>query len=351
MKTERLVALCKGIAHRVRDLIPRSANRRLAEGGEHSEWLTGTIPSHVKLLHTLVRSASSAPHGGVVAGRFGGTLDKFSLEHKKKKFFGTKYTYEHKTLHDMKRIILQFLNTYNPDMRYRTPDEEKNFALQLGQALADYLNNQGFRRAVNREGRLKYLEWDGGRIFDDLNSDLLEHQRMMKYNISPGAFTNVKSDLILHEKYVIGNARNAIRFRIGNCEEVASVAFVMLLLGKRSRDTIISTGRREIPVELVYSKSPTGGDAHFFVVVDRANIGEAAINGTKGDWATDPQTVVCDPWISDIGVGGRLAGDDPELDNIRDWIFEADLCVRAAGVLGAGCPSLKPSDEPLFYLP
>lgn len=351
METERLAELCNNIAHRVRVLIPRSSNRRLAESGDRSEWLTGTIPSHVKLLHNLVRTSSSAPGGNLPAGKFGGALDKFTLETKKKTFFGTKYKYEHKTVRDLKRAVKQFLDTHNPDMSYRSALEEKNFEAQLGQALADYLNSQGFRRATTQNKKTRYLNWEGHRIFDDLNSDLLEHQRMMKYSVRYNEFTNINIDMNLPIKYVTGNARNSIRFRIGNCEEVASVAFVMLLLGKRSAHSVIDTSGRDIPVELVYSKSRAGADAHFFVIVDRRNVGEGPINDTKEDWAQEPHTVACDPWISDAGVGGDLLGGDNTLDDLRHWIAEADLRVRAAGTLGQGCPGLKVTDEHLFFLP
>jgi hypothetical protein len=150
-------------------------------------------------------------------------------------------------------------------------------------------------------------------------------------------------------KYIIGHARSALRFRVGNCEEVASTAYVMLTLGKKSAGELVDTGDEAVPVELVYIKTSDGA-AHFFVIMNRTMGEEGSIEESKSGWLQDDDTIICDPWISDIGLGGRITDNAPAMRELRSWIEDATICVRATTNLASGSAFIKDADEPKFYI-
>lgn len=358
MNTDQLARLAKAVARNVRQAIPRSANRRWSEEQGKSTWLQNQdeIPSHVRLLHTLVRTASAPnPQATVNAmnRKIGGSLDMLTKQRKKKVLgFTYKTKYDPVTVRELKRIILEFMNAEGIDLRYRTHDDELRYCNDFGNRLAQYLNNRGYRKFVSGNGGGNRVMWSGDRVISNLNSDLLEHQRMGKYNVDMRSFGDTGAALTLPVEYVLGNARNALKFHIGNCEELASVAFAMLLLGKRSQHEAIATGDRPIPMELAYIKSPPPESAsHFFVILNRANFDTSFIEDDKDDWAADPDTVICDPWISDIGLGGSVTKNSADMEELRDWIAHSRICVRATAEIGGNQGMIRAKDERLFYIP
>lgn len=357
MDTEQLARLAKGVAKRVRIAVPRSANRQWSEEQQGSTWLQrqDEIPSHVRLLHTLVRTASRPnPHMAVNAlnRKIGGSLDKIT-KMRKKKVLGITYKtkYDPVTVHDLKRIILDFLNAEGVDLRYQNREDELRYCQDIGDRLARYLNNHGYRKFIEDDRGGNRVRWTGDRVLDNLNSDLLEHQRMSKYNVDMRSFGDPSAALTLPLEYVIGNARNALKFHIGNCEELASIAFGMLLLAKRSQHEPIDTGDRLIPMELAYIKSPPPENAsHFFVVLNRPNFDTSFIEDDKDEWVTDPDTVICDPWISDTGLGGLVTKNSAEMRELRDWIAQSRICVRATAAVGDHQGMIRAKDERNFYI-
>ena len=355
MEIGELAKLAKRVAKKVRIRIPRSSNRTITEEGGASDWLHNPdkIASHVRLLHNLVRTVSTRSDtmpNNVSTQKIGGPLDKI-VRKRKTKFlcFPGKTKYDGVTVSDLKRIILQFIQSEGIDMSYRTREAELAYADEFGNKLATYLNNRGYRKIVDNNGHISRVDWQGSRVIDNLNSDLIEHLRLSKFGISDNNFANTNVALQLPLKYIIGNARNALKFHIGNCEECASAAFLMLLLGKDAQGEAIDTGGQAYPVELVYIKSPEGA-AHFFVVVNRQDFDTETINGNKDDWPADDATIICDPWISDVGLGGRVTSANETMGELRNWIEESSICVRATGYVGQGVASMKQKDEPLFYL-
>lgn len=358
MNTDQLARLAKTVARNVRQAIPRSANRQWSEEQGKSTWLQNQdeIPSHVRLLHTLVRTASSPNPGATVNAmnrKIGGALDMLT-KRRKKKVLGITYKtkYDPVTVRDLKRIILEFMNAEGIDLRYQNRDDELRYCRDFGDRLATYLNNRGYRKFVSNANGGNRVLWSGDRVIDNLNSDLLEHQRMGKFNVDMRSFGDTGADLTLPLEYVLGNARNALKFRIGNCEELASVAFAMLLLGKRSQHESIDTGDRAISMELVYIKSPPPERAsHFFVVLNRPNFDTSFIEDDKDNWAVDPETIICDPWISDTGIGGPITKNSAEMRELQGWIFQSDICVRATAQLGGHLGMIRAKDERSFYIP
>jgi hypothetical protein len=135
------------------------------------------------------------------------------------------------------------------------------------------------------------------------------------------------------------DAKNAVRYRVGNCGENTSLAFVMFAEypgpnGDSKLPDLDPTPVNRPLIEKVEATTP--GD-HAFVVVNRAS----------GD-IRDPKTwmkadvVICDPWwfhsgdallahVSSIDDGGEKKG---LLDYIKR--YSQFLCVRGSGRLGGG---------------
>ena len=99
-------------------------------------------------------------------------------------------------------------------------------------------------------------------------------------------------------------------------------------------------------------KSPPPESAsHFFVILNRPNFDTSFIEDDKDNWAVDPDTVICDPWISDTGLGSSITKNSAEMRELCDWIFQSRICVRATAQLGGHLGMIRAKDEHFYYIP
>ncbi len=140
-----------------------------------------------------------------------------------------------------------------------------------------------------------------------------------------------------------GNAKNAIRYEIGNCVECASLAFVMFMeykgpsKGSDLPQLDAVAGKRPM-VEKACVSNP--GDHHFVLINRNTSIPIEAID----QWSTD-DVIICDGWWFKDGDAKMLSG---HTHGLRQEILEnkAGLQVSLALPLGSGHSSHFQSKYP-----
>lgn len=105
--------------------------------------------------------------------------------------------------------------------------------------------------------------------------------RAAKQKVAEGQHRDGTYRTFLH--FVENNARNSIKYGLGNCEELSSIAFLLLLECPKKY-----TNGETIRVEKINISSP--GD-HCFIVIGRDKHSNLRDPNTWG-----PNAVICDPW-------------------------------------------------------
>jgi len=132
------------------------------------------------------------------------------------------------------------------------------------------------------------------------------------------------------------NAKNAMRFKIGNCVECASLAFCMLMeYGGANGDAALpdlpAAPANRPMVEKAKVSNP--GDHHFVLINRNPSIAIADLS-----WMDNPDVIICDPWwFTDDGGDAHFIASRKAKD-VRDEIRanKAGLAVDLALPLGSG---------------
>ena len=117
----------------------------------------------------------------------------------------------------LKAAVLD-ISTHNKrvDLSYEGGlDAENAYPKRFAIDLADYLNKNGFRH--------KSHKYQADKVLYQVKAAFSEYQRMWKYNVHPHTYSNTASTVLstfeFDIKYILGNVRNALRFKIGKCAD------------------------------------------------------------------------------------------------------------------------------------
>jgi hypothetical protein len=330
IKPDQLAALALRVANQVRRQIPRSSNRFLDPDVGATDWLhdEGKI-EYTNFIQICARIKAKGPTQDVIQ-----KVTKIP-----RLCIFTKKVSSDASVRELKDAVLDFLQTGrvdgNPiDLGYKPGmAAEKEYSQKFGAALATYLNAKGFRKGT--------AKFTGDDVMKNVRLEILANDR----GIQAGA-----ANLPIPLKYVGSSAKNAFRFGVGNCEECGCAAFAMLLTLSASDGTSVAVDDADrVRVELVHGKSE--GSGHFFVLLNRAGTVDVFDDFTR--WFADPTVIVCDPWITDDGVGGPVTSTSNGMMELRRFLKPDSkpgpdyLKVRSTGYLGKN-DGLK--DDPGFHL-
>jgi hypothetical protein len=332
IKADQLAALAQRVANQVRRQIPRSSNRYLDPEVGATDWLhdEGKI-EYTNFIQVCARIKAKGP-----------TQDAIKKVTKETRFcIFTKKVSGDASVRELKDAVLDFLQTGridgNPiDLGYKPGmAAEKEYSQKFGAALAIHLNTMGFRDGATR--------FTADNVMKRVRLEILANDR----GIQAGG-----ANLPIPLKYVSSSAKNAFRFGVGNCEECGCAAFAMLLtLSTDDGKPIVEVDDADrVRVELVHGKSENSG--HFFVLLNRTGTLDVFDDFTR--WFAEPTVIVCDPWITDEGVGGPVTSNSNGMLELRRFLKPDSkagpdyLKVRSTGYLGKN-DGLK--DDPGFHLP
>lgn len=209
--------------------------------------------------------------------------------------------------------------------RYRKLIDDVNFDLKMHSGLSESVIDGAVKRAIERQGL----------TVNEVLAALKSDQRADKtHHKSTGMFSwFTTGDVVTPMEKQEANAKNAVRYRVGNCGENASLAFVMFA------EYPGPNGDHQLPdldpvllnrplIERVAASNP--GD-HAFVVVNRA----------AGD-IQDPNTwmranvIICDPWW--FHDGDALLANDRTGENagLIDYITGHRTGLKVTGKIRLG---------------
>jgi hypothetical protein len=237
MDKDKLLKLSRDIAKKTRKLIPRSDNR-IGEFGpfglEGSAWDTSGAPDYLYFQLLAQRSRKTV-------GR--------------------------RTVYDLNK---------NTALGYKTEE-------------MDAATNKAFwERAVSeiiKDNDPWVQNTPGTEIKEKINTALREE---LKAKTRSAKTLHKDRHAVLALEQAEADAKNAVRFRVGNCGECASLAFVMFA---EYAEADLPKDEKDRPmVERVEASNP--GDHSFIVInrnctVDIQNVDE---------WSRNPNTIICDPW-------------------------------------------------------
>ena len=253
----------------------------------------------------------------------GATQQKVTVVSTQKRWLRKKTTHSEVSIKELKRAVLDFVDNGKVDgkpldLRYKPGlVEEKAYSEKFGSALASWLNAKGFRR----DGE----PFTGENVMNALHSQFFPNDRYMQESKKNG------TEAPFPMGYVTSSAKNAMRFGVGNCEECGCSAISMLLSNSE-----LTKGAGDARIELIEAK--VAGDSHYFVLLNRSG----ATNPLQdfANWFNDPNVVVCDPWVTDRGVGGKITSNSGGMRELREYLQPdlntrpSILRVRWEGVLG-----------------
>jgi hypothetical protein len=183
---------------------------------------------------------------------------------------------------------------------------------------------------------------DTGIDIDKMERDLKAARRADKTHHKPTpeqARSSLQGDRVTPLEVHKANAKNAVRYRIGNCGENASLAFVMFAEypGPKGDHTLPDLDRDLNQRPRVEKCSCTGRDYdHAFVVVNRpaGNISNTA------SWFTGT-VIICDSWWFHEGDALLASDRTGEKNDLLEYIEDAasDGCLKLSGAeirLGQG---------------
>jgi len=331
IQPDQLTALAQRVANQVRRKIPRSSNRFLDSDAGGTDWLIdeGKI-EYTNFIQVCARIKATGP-----------TQDVIKKVTKETVFcMFTKKVSVDASVRELKAAVLDFLQRghidgspinldYKPGMA-----AENEYSQKFGAALAIHLNTMGFRNGA--------VTFTAENVMRRVMLEIMQNDR----GIQAG---NAKLPIPLN--YVCSSAKNAFRFGVGNCEECGCAAFAMLLtLSTVDAQPITEVeDADQVRVELVHGKSE--GSGHFFVLLNRTGTLDVFEDFTR--WFADPGVIVCDPWITDEGVGGPVTSTSNGMLELRRFLKPDSkagpdyLKVRSTGYLGKN-EGLK--DDPGFHL-
>lgn len=310
-----LIEISDRIAKHIRTKIPRSYNRIRTAPQTNTEWVTNiTTTPYASLVGSLVRMS-------ITTDTSQWHEDKF------KKSIAC-----NKSPSEVKQAIRSFLQLgvvggSAVNLSYKDSKQaEKDYGEKFFAALALKLNASGFRWGEGRDAQLKNAKDASITVVTYLSQTdrmyLDRYQVNLTLNNTPMPFT-----------YIRALSKSAMEFKVGNCEECACAAFAMFLRFKDTQDQPLHNAPGQIRVELVKAKTGVGG-GHFFVLLNRP---ETEIKPAFQTWFNNRDVIVCDPWISDKGVGGIITSVHPAIQELREYLVEEGnagpniLHVRAAG--------------------
>lgn len=208
---------------------------------------------------------------------------------------------------------------------YRKLVDEINFDIKMHSGELESVIDRAVTRAIERKG------FTVNQVLSALNSDKRadkthhKSKGMFSWFTTGDAVTNME----IHE----ANAKNAVRFRVGNCGENASLAFVMFAeypgpngdIQLPDLDPVLA---QRTLVERVAASNP--GD-HAFVVLNRApgNIQD------PDTWMT-ANVIICDPWW--FHDGDALLSNDRTGENagLIDYIKGHPTGLKVTGKIRLG---------------
>lgn len=209
--------------------------------------------------------------------------------------------------------------------RYRKLIDDVNFDLKMHSGLSESVINGAVKRAIERQGL----------TVNEVLAALKSDQRADKtHHKSTGMFSwFTTGDVVTPMEKQEANAKNAVRYRVGNCGENASLAFVMFA------EYPGPNGDIQLPdldpvllnrplIERVAASNP--GD-HAFVVLSRP----------PGD-IQDPDTwmtanvVICDPWWFHDGDALRANDRTGENAGLIDYIKGHKTGLKVTGKIRLG---------------
>jgi hypothetical protein len=240
MDKEKLLRLAKNYAKKTRRLIPRSDNR-VGEFGplghvQDSHWRRDDDPPNPDYLY--FQQLAQRSRSGAIRRTVYDVNEKTDLGYKKP-------TEDAAT---NEAFWKQAISTFNEE--YNSPDSSP---------------------------------WDKKKLDTGLREQLTAETRWQKKT-----HKDRKPFLVLEQAEA--SAKNAVRFRVGNCRECADLAFVMFA---EYKEPDLPKDEEERPmVELVGCLS--GGD-HSFLVINR-NCSRNIQDEVKDNWMPAPATIICDPW-------------------------------------------------------
>lgn len=208
---------------------------------------------------------------------------------------------------------------------YRKLVDEVNFDIKMHSNLSESIIDGAVKRAIERKG------YTVNQVKAALNSDKRSDKTHHK---SKGVFSwFTTGDVVTPMEQQEANAKNAVRYRVGNCGENASLAFVMFT------EYPGPNGDIQLPdldpvllnrplIERVAVSNP--GD-HAFVVLNRppGNI------QNPNTWMT-ANVVICDPWW--FHDGDALVANDRTGENagLIDYIQGHPTGLRVTGTIRLG---------------
>jgi hypothetical protein len=335
----QLREIAQQVAREVRRKVPRSSNRFLDINATVSEWSErGAVP-YMEVIHSLVRTGTKGVGQTGVRQEFG---------------------QEDMSIKALKNAVLDFIKNGQIDgksvnLSYKQTTEntfklgeERAYSKKFAAALAQHLNLKGLR--------YRGAPFDNS-VLNKIQNVIEGHQRlgqslameqktaMLKVH---GHKQEFDPTLRFPPKYIGASGRSAIKFGVGNCEELACTAFAMLLAFKRSDDQNLHNNLASqdlYKVELVQARD-WKLNAHFFVLINRPGLVD--VFDDFDNWFNNYTVVVCDPWVTDTGDGG--AGSVTGVVKFRETLVcdgktPSSLTVRAVGYLGKAPVGFGTIDE------
>jgi hypothetical protein len=152
---------------------------------------------------------------------------------------------------------------------------------------------------LTRLGTNRYAAW----------ANLAEHTRFYDPTKPQSKRKHKDNSVFTLMEQVEADAKNAVRYRLGNCDQTASLAFVMFC-----EYQCTSTSLRHVNVE----KFAASGLGHCFVVVNRPD--GVDINDVT-QWMNTPNVIICDPWWFHNGAAFRANDTSQDFKDLRDKIM------------------------------
>lgn len=209
--------------------------------------------------------------------------------------------------------------------RYRKMVDEVNLDLKMHSDVSESYINRAVTRAIQRQGL----------TVNDVLTALKSDKRADKtHHKSKGMFSwFTTGDVVTPMEKQESNAKNAVRYRVGNCGENASLAFVMFAEypgpgGNIHLPDLDPVLLNRPLIERVAASNP--GD-HAFVVVNRppGNIQD------PGTWMT-ANVVICDPWWFHTGDGMVANDRTGENGDLIDYIQDHNTGLKVTGTIRLG---------------
>jgi len=232
------------------------------------------------------------------------------------------------------------IGSFTPDRQLLTSryDEAPNHVQLMVSAMRARKDQNELRRRVFRtipdisfESDLRWPE-----IVENVEKELGSIKTLdQQLKTNPLSRKQVHKDnkAVMPKEMIEAEAKNAVRYRVGNCGENSALAYVMFLEypGPENDDALPELDPND-PVTI--ERVCVAASLHCFVVVNR----NPSVSIQDVTWLNNSQVIICDPWWFHGGDAFRVTNKGGYRQSLLNLISgrAEQLSVTATGIMGEG---------------